>query len=61
MAKKYREFQDPAGVILMDVYAHGKSEGWSGSLEELEQVKTKLAPFNVKYVDDFFGVWAIRK
>ena len=59
--KKYREYPNAALIILNDVFINGKSEGWSGSEKELEAVKEKLAPFNVKYVDDFTGRWAIEK
>jgi hypothetical protein len=43
--------------IITDVALRGKSEGWGGSLEELEFLKNELSRFNIFYVCDFRGIW----
>lgn len=44
-------------VILNELKTERKSTGWCGSAEDLEKFKTALAPYNIKYVDDFNGTW----
>jgi hypothetical protein len=61
IVKKYRDYPNAALIILNDVFINGKSEGWGGSIKELEEVKTKLAPFNVDYTCDFTGTWRLKK
>lgn len=46
-----------ASLIVQDIIDTNKSEGWSGNLDDLEELKTLLEKFNVYYVDDFFGRW----
>jgi hypothetical protein len=63
MPKIYSEFglDNAAAAILADCAEKGKSTGWaSNTIEELHVMETKLAPFNVKYVNDFYGEWAVR-
>jgi hypothetical protein len=55
--RKYRNVLHPEVEILKEVALHGKSQGWGGSLEELDTIKKKLAEFNVFYVCDFTGTW----
>ena len=55
--RKYREVENPEVEILKEVVLHGKSQGWSGSIEERDAVIKKLAEFNVFYVCDFTGTW----
>jgi hypothetical protein len=57
MSRKYRESNNPKLEIITDVALRGKSEGWSGSLEELELLKAELAKFNIFYICDFRGAW----
>ena len=60
MNRKYTEYVNPALIILQEVFIHGKSKGWSGSLENLEQTKESLKPFNVAYTCDFTGTWTLK-
>ena len=46
-----------ASLIVQDIIDTNKSEGWSGNLDDLEQLKILLEKFNVYYVDDFLGIW----
>ena len=46
-----------ASLIVQDIIDTNKSEGWSGNLDDLEQLKILLEKFNVYYVDDFLGTW----
>lgn len=46
-----------ASLIVQDIIHKNKSEGWSGDLNDLEQLKILLEKFNVYYVDDFLGIW----
>lgn len=49
-----------AALIASEVVRDGKSEGWSGRTEQMEAVAAKLAPFNIVYVDDMVGGWALK-
>ena len=55
--RKYREVKSPEVKILKEVALYGKSQGWSGSIEELNTLVKKLAEFNAFYVCDFTGTW----
>ena len=60
--KTYSE--DPiydAGVILKEIVHSGKSNGWSGDSLRLDELEQILERFNVHYVDDFNGDWALGK
>lgn len=46
-----------ASDIASEVVLTGKSEGWCGDLEDLEEVKKVLRPFNIVYTDDMRGTW----
>ncbi len=59
--RRYCE-QSPKSVaeeILVDVLRRGESYGWAGELDELATIKRILRPFNVAYVDDMGGGWAL--
>jgi hypothetical protein len=47
-----------AGLIAQEVVHEGKSDGWSGTIEERDQVASILKPFGIQYVDDMTGTWA---
>lgn len=49
--------KDAAIEIITDCIKYGKSEGWSGSLEELQSIQEICNTYNVYYVDDFNGGW----
>lgn len=60
--KKYADYstKSAAAMILSDIALNRKSTGWAGSLENLEEMKVVLKPFNVAYVCDFTGTWENR-
>lgn len=49
-----------ASIITSEVVEKGKSGGWQGSINDLEEIGKILAIYNIKYVNDFNGVWARR-
>ena len=57
MSRNYSDYASPGAVILSEVYETGKSEGWSGSIEEREQLEARLQPFHVIYTCDMRGTW----
>lgn len=61
MARKYASSSAAhnAATILSEIALAGKSTGWAGSHEDLEALKVRLRPFNVRYVDDILGEWAL--
>jgi hypothetical protein len=59
--RKYSEFDEPEKIIMVEVMSHGKSEGWSGTIEERITVQNILGAFNVHYTDDISGTWSLRK
>lgn len=61
MSRNYNDYQHTPSLILMEVAMKGKSEGWCGDFKDFENVKEKLAPFNVVYTCDFKGVWQLKK
>ena len=60
MSRKYTEIDKPSLITLSYVLLNTIPIGWSGSLEELENVKSILAPFNIVYLDDFTGTWGMK-
>lgn len=47
--------------IMHDIVNNGKSSGWYGSKEEVQDLGKKLESFNIFYVDDFHGTWKQKK
>lgn len=43
----------------MECVLNGKSDMWSGSLEDKDAIAKILNPINIFYTDDFFGEWSI--
>lgn len=61
--KRYRDYSTDraaAADIAADVVCAGRSDGWTGSSEELGRISEILRPFEIVYVDDMFGAWAQR-
>jgi len=60
--KKYSDFTiyQVAAIIVADIVQNKKSEGWSGTTEELKLVKEMMYKFNVVYTDDFNGTWKMK-
>ncbi len=50
-----------AALILAECVTRGRSTGWSGNLDHLAALEAVLAQFNVRYVDDMAGTWAVKK
>lgn len=59
--EQFNSLKEVASSIAGEVVKSGKSEGWAGCLEDLDEVKSYLSKFNIAYVDDIFGKWAYRK
>jgi len=53
----YSSMRDCAAEIVRDCILYGRSDGWSGSLEDLEKLEEICGRFNVIYADDFRGSW----
>lgn len=50
-----------ASEIAQEVVATGKSTGWSGyDYDFFLKLKEYLEKFNIIYVDDFIGEWALK-
>ena len=60
--RKYRDFtmHQVAAIIVADIVQNKKSEGWSGTTDELKLVKEMMYKFNVIYTDDFNGTWEMK-
>jgi len=60
--RKYRDFTiyQVAAIIIADIVQFKKSEGWSGTTDELKLVKDMMYKFNVVYTDDFNGTWELK-
>lgn len=64
MSRNYNEYLSldvAAATIAHEVIVHKCSSMWCGSLEDLDQLKDILRPYNIVYVDDMFGKWALKK
>lgn len=46
-----------ASEIAAEVVYSGRSRGWSGDIEQLEQLEEMLGRFNIGYTDDMYGDW----
>ena len=57
----YESMKECAADIARDCILKGKSDGWSGKLEDLETLSSILKPYNILYVDDFHGTWELCK
>lgn len=60
MSRKYNDYitlQSAAAQIAYEVVEQNSSKHWSGSIEDVEQIKVILKPFSIGYVDDFTGEW----
>ena len=57
MTRSYSDHASPGAIILAEVFNTGRSEGWSGSIEEREHLEARLKPFGVIYTCDMRGVW----
>lgn len=60
--RKYSDFTiyQVAAIIVADIVQFKKSEGWSGTTEELKLVKEMMYKFNVVYTNDFNGTWEMK-
>lgn len=60
--RKYSDFTmyQVAAIIVADIVQNKKSEGWSGTEDELKLVKEMMYNFNVIYTDDFNGTWEMK-
>jgi len=60
--RKYSDFTmyQVAAIIVADIVQNKKSEGWSGTTDELKLVKEMMYNFNVIYTDDFNGTWEMK-
>lgn len=52
---------DDAAQILADIARTGQSSMWAGTLGQVRERAESLKPFNVVYVDDMAGTWALKK
>lgn len=63
--KKYEDFgiKGSAAMIINEIIDKGgKTEGWQGNSKQIfEEVEQELNKFNVYYVNDFYGEWALKK
>lgn len=60
--RRYSNYYSPrkcAAEIAMECVLNGKSDMWSGSLEDRDAIAKILNPINIFYTDDFFGEWSI--
>jgi len=58
ITKKYSNNpKKDAAEILSECVLRGKAVGWGGNFEQYEKVKAILKEYNVRYVDDFYGIW----
>jgi len=62
IVKRYHQMtaRVAAALIAEEVIQHGKSTGWSGSLEEKDEVAEILEQYNIHYTDDASGEWGFR-
>ena len=61
---KYSDFTNMrvcAAAIVTECILKGSSDGWCGTLEDLEKLKKICGEFGVEYVDDFNGTWKPKK
>lgn len=64
IVKKYENFgvKGSAAMIISEIIDKGKSDGWQGGSKQMfEKVKRELSKFNVYYVNDFYGEWALKR
>ena len=60
MAGKYSDYaslRECAAAIVRECILKGRSDGWCGTLEDLEKLEKICGKFGVEYVDDFHGTW----
>jgi len=60
MAGKYSDYtslMECAAAIVSECILKGRSDGWCGTLEDLEKLEKICGKFGVEYVDDFHGTW----
>jgi hypothetical protein len=57
MARQSRSPRGDAAAILQEVVLTGQSSGWSGEIEQRDEVSGILAGFGVVYTDDLWGTW----
>jgi hypothetical protein len=61
MTRRYTaNSRDDAAAIAAECVRSRKSTGWAGDIEHREAVEEILRPFNISYVDDMRGEWAVR-
>lgn len=62
MIKKYSYWvlEDLAVQLVKEIALFGYSDGWSGSMEELQKAKAYMKKFNIYYADDMLGRWKVR-
>lgn len=60
--RKYKDYtlKMCAAKIMYDIVLHGLSSGWSGDSEIVKELKFLLKNYNVHYVDDLYGEWALK-
>ncbi len=59
--RKYADYsvKNATALILTEVVKNNVSGGWGGNQEQLEVIKSELKKYNVEYVDDMSGEWAL--
>lgn len=57
----YESVNECAADIARECVLKGESKGWCGSLEDLKELEKILTLFNIVYVDDICGTWAVKK
>jgi hypothetical protein len=60
-SKKYADYsvKNAVALILTEVVKNKISGGWGGNQEQLDTFKLELKKYNVEYIDDMSGEWAL--
>lgn len=61
MIRKYeKDVRKAAAIIAYEVIMTGESSGWvSSDFDFFKKLKEILSEFNIDYVDDLNGTWAV--
>lgn len=62
MARNYKNYgaQESARIIISECVRTGESSNWCGDESDFLEVSSICKKFNVRYVDDWTGTWAVR-
>ena len=57
--RKYSDYslKECINIILSEIVDQNKSVGWSGNIDDKNQIAEYLDKFNVHYSCDFTGTW----